>query len=56
MTEFKSAQNLLEKWVGPIDPEVVFREIDLNVEGVILFDEFIRWATKKSLNLEDNDD
>ena len=57
MAEFKSSQEILERWVGPIeDMEEAFRDIDLNNGGMILFYEFVRWASKKSLDLEDDDD
>ena len=57
LTEFVAAQEEIEKWVGPIDDaEATFAEIDLNGGGMILFNEFVRWASKKSLDLEDDDD
>ena len=55
--EFVEAKDMLEKWVGPIeDPEATFDEIDQNGGGQILFDEFVEWAAKKNLELEEDDD
>ncbi|XP_002158754.1 flagellar calcium-binding protein TB-44A [Hydra vulgaris] len=56
LTEFKQAQEKIEKWVGPISPEDEFNAIDKNGGGSILFDEFCDWAIKKSLDLEDDVD
>ena len=57
LIEFVSAQEVIERWVGPIDDmEATFAYIDTNGGGMILFKEFCRWATKKSLDLEDDDD
>ena len=56
LEEFIDAQEEIEKWVGKIDAEEAFKEIDTNGGGMILFNEFVRWATKKSLDLEDDDD
>ena len=36
--------------------EAEFAKIDLNDGGVVLFDEFCKWAIGKSLDLEDDDD
>ena len=55
--EFVNAKAKIEKWgVGPIDVEKVFKDIDTNGGGKILFDEFCDWAIKKNLDLEDDDD
>eukprot|EP01059_Diplonema_ambulator_P030586 TRINITY_DN52_c0_g1_i2.p1 TRINITY_DN52_c0_g1~~TRINITY_DN52_c0_g1_i2.p1 ORF type:complete len:186 (+),score=76.11 TRINITY_DN52_c0_g1_i2:51-608(+) len=55
--EFTKAVPLMEKWGVKIsDPAATFREIDTNHGGQILFDEFVAWATKKGLDLEDDDD
>ena len=57
LTEFVSAKDEMEKWIGPIDDvEAAFQEVDVNGGGMILFNEFVRWAIKKSLDLEDDDD
>merc|ERR1711872_146081 len=45
----------LEKWVGPIeDLEAEFDNIDTNGGGQILFNEFIDWALKKDLDIDDD--
>jgi len=54
--EFAAAKEKIEVWVGEIDVEASFREIDTNGGGSILFDEFCAWAIKKNLDLEDDDD
>ena len=57
LDEFLAAQEIMERWVGPIDDmEGAFNEIDTNGGGKILFYEFCRWAIKKNLDLEDDDD
>ena len=56
LDEFKANQEIIEKWVGKIDAEEEFKKIDANQGGSINFQEFIDWATKKSLDLEDDDD
>ena len=57
VNEFVEAKSMIEKWVGPIaDPEATFATIDKNGGGQILFDEFVEWAIKKNLDLEDDDD
>lgn len=57
LAEFTSAKEKIEVWVGQIDDvEKVFNEIDSNHGGAILFDEFCKWAIKKNLDLEDDDD
>ena len=55
--EFKKAQKMIEVWVGPIkDMDKEFDQIDTNGGGQILFGEFCRWAIKRGLDLEDDDD
>ena len=55
--EFCTSQELLETWVGPIhDMNAAFDDVDLNGGGMILFNEFVRWAIYKNLDLEDDDD
>jgi len=56
LKEFKAAQSNIEKWVGKIDADKAFKAIDTNHGGFILFDEFCKWAIKKNLDLEDDDD
>ena len=57
MDEFMGAQEIMERWVGPIENmKAAFDDIDTNNGGMILFREFVRWATRKSLDLEDDDD
>ena len=57
LIEFMDAKEQIEVWVGPIDDaEATFQEIDINGGGKILFNEFVMWATKRSLDLEDDDD
>jgi len=56
LEEFKASQATIEKWVGKIDAEKSFKAIDTNHGGFILFDEFCKWAIKKHLDLEDDDD
>lgn len=54
--EFVAAKDKIEVWVGKICPDKAFKEIDTNEGGIILFDEFCKWAIKKNLDLEDDDD
>ena len=55
--EFEAALPQIQKWVGPIDnPKKVFKDIDKNKGGQILFDEFCEWSIKKKLDLEDDDE
>ena len=56
LTEFKANEAMIEVWVGKIDAEAEFKKIDTNGGGFILFDEFVKWAITKSLDLEDDDD
>lgn len=55
--EFSSATDLLEKWGMTVDdPSRIFREIDYDNGGKILFDEFAHWAISQKLDLDDDDD
>lgn len=55
--EFKKALPMMENWGVKIsDPAKSFKEIDTNGGGIILFDELAKWAIKKSLDLENDDD
>jgi len=56
LEEFVAAKDKIEAWVGKIDAEQAFNDIDTNKGGSILFDEFCDWAIKKNLDLEDDDD
>jgi Ca2+-binding EF-hand superfamily protein len=59
LDEFKSNLDMLHRWGAPIDDdeaEEVFRSIDTNKSGAILFDEFCLWALVHNLDLEDDDD
>lgn len=43
----------MEQWVGPIkNPIKVFKEIDDNGGGFILFDEFCDWGFKHGFDFE----
>jgi len=51
------SRRMIEGWgiqVG--DPEKVFRQIDRDNGGMILFEEFCDWAAVNNLDLEDDDD
>ena len=55
--EFEQAKDKLELWgIDMSDPAAAFAECDKNGGGMILFDEFVEWAIKKNLDLEDDDD
>jgi len=54
--EFCAAKDKIEVWVGKFDVDAAFNEIDTNKGGSILFEEFCKWAIKKNLDLEDDDD
>eukprot|EP01064_Diplonema_japonicum_P037058 TRINITY_DN8584_c0_g3_i2.p1 TRINITY_DN8584_c0_g3~~TRINITY_DN8584_c0_g3_i2.p1 ORF type:complete len:186 (+),score=81.64 TRINITY_DN8584_c0_g3_i2:43-600(+) len=55
--EFTQATPLIEKWGVKIeDPSATFKQIDKNGGGQVLFNEFVDWALKKGLDLEDDDD
>lgn len=50
--EFNLAVPLLEKWTGPIkDTDLVFKEMDKDKQGMVLFDEFCRWSSDHNLDL-----
>lgn len=56
LEEFKKALPTLEKWgIKITDPQKEFNLIDTNKGGVIMFDEFCKYAIKKNLDLEDDD-
>lgn len=53
----EAIKNAIEKWVGPIeDMEAEFDSIDTNGGGQVLFSEFVDWALKKNLDIEDDID
>ena len=55
--EFAAAAGLVEKWGLKVpDSGALFKEIDTDGGGMILFDEFAHWAIKKKLDLPDDDD
>jgi len=54
--EFVAAKDKIESWVGEIDADASFAEIDENGGGFILFDEFCKWAIRKNLDLDDDID
>lgn len=50
--EFKVAAPILQKWgINASDPAKIFKEIDTNNGGFILFDEFCKWAVQKGLDV-----
>eukprot|EP01065_Artemidia_motanka_P037933 TRINITY_DN4681_c0_g1_i4.p1 TRINITY_DN4681_c0_g1~~TRINITY_DN4681_c0_g1_i4.p1 ORF type:complete len:841 (+),score=139.65 TRINITY_DN4681_c0_g1_i4:50-2524(+) len=55
--EFQKALPLLETFGGAVDdPEAAFAAIDADGGGMVLFEEFARWATARHLDLPDDDD
>ena len=57
LDEFRSAVPMLAQWgLNVTDPEAVFREIDTDGGGQVLFDEFCQWAASNNLDIEDDDD
>jgi len=55
--EFEKAVPLLHRWgIDVKDPAKRFKEIDTDGGGMVLFDEFSRWALEKGLDLDDDDD
>ena len=56
MEEFKQAKSVMERWGIKGDSVALFKEADRDGGGMILFNEFVRWAIKKGLDLEDDDD
>ena len=56
-TEFRMAVPMLKTWgIDVKDPAALFAEVDSDGGGMVLFDEFSRWAMIKGLDLEDDDD
>ena len=57
LQEFKNAVPIMERWGVKIkNPVQEFKKIDTNGGGVIMFDEFCKYAIEKQLDLEDDDD
>ena len=57
--EFSNSLPELRKWgIDLADDQVAeeFEKIDTDNSGAVLFDEFIRWALEKKLDLDDDDD
>lgn len=53
LKEFKQAVPQLEKWgISVPDPDEEFKKIDTNNGGMLLFDEFARWAVAKNLDVD----
>jgi len=47
----------MSKWgIDMGDPKEMWKEVDSDGYGSVLFDEFSVWAIKKSLDLDDDDD
>jgi Ca2+-binding EF-hand superfamily protein len=56
LNEFKTAIPNFAKWgVKIVDAEATFKEIDTNHSGGITFTEFVKWASKVDLDLDDDD-
>ena len=56
LIEFVDGKEKIEKWIGKFDPEAEFKKVDTNDGGYILFEEWVRWAEAKKLDLEDDID
>ena len=57
LLEFIAAKETMAKWGIHLDnPEETFKEIDTNGGGGIIFLEFVDWAIKKNLDIDDDDD
>jgi hypothetical protein len=57
--EFKNSAPALRKWGIELPPDQVvaeFEAMDSDHSGGLTFEEFIRWALEKKLDLEDDDD
>jgi len=55
--DFLQARPMLEKWgIDMSQPEKQWKEADRDGGGQILFIEFVSWAIKKNLDLDDDDD
>lgn len=56
LKEFTEAKNTMERWGIKGDSNKLFKEADADGHGCILFDEFVKWATKKNLDLDTDND
>jgi len=57
LEEFKKAVPMIEKWgLKMPNPEAVFAEIDTDKGGMILFEEFAKWASDKKLDADGDPD
>ena len=57
LDEFVANIGEVEKWnVEFDDPEALFKQIDKNGKGKILFDEWVEWADSIKLDIDDDDD
>ena len=54
--EFCKAKSTMERWGIKGDSEALFKEADSDGHGMILFKEFVDWATRKGLDLDTDDD
>ena len=54
--EFSMAIDTMKRWGITGDPKTLFKEADSDGQGMILFNEFVRWATRKGLDLDTDDD
>ena len=55
LAEFKAAIPAMQAWgldLGSRRPEAVFAEVDTNGGGMLLFDEFARWALDERIGAE----
>jgi Ca2+-binding EF-hand superfamily protein len=56
LIEFKAAAPNFAKWgVKVEDAEATFKQIDANHSGAVTFSEFVKWASNKNLDLDDDD-
>ena len=46
----------MKRWGINGDPEELFKQADADGQGMILFNEFVQWAIKMSLDLDTDDD
>lgn len=56
LDEFVKAYPTMERWGIKGDPVELFKEADGDGKGMVLFNEFCRWAIKKNLDLDTDDD
>ena len=46
----------MERWGIKGDSKTLFKEADSDGHGMILFNEFVKWAIGKGLDLDNDDD